>query len=188
MVLSDRACKAPKGFDNGIEAFHGFNRGKGKRVSEEDDVRQLLVTLLQGFYWFDEGLQNYLRARGWPSVSRPQSMVMANIVLGVRSPSEIARRLGISRQAIHATLGQMADMNMLELVDDPSSARSKIVQLTRMGETMRRDAQSVMVTMAEELGRRIGHDTLARTAAVLSSDWGPPMTFEPKDVGPHEPY
>lgn len=157
-------------------------------MTEEDDIRHLLLSLLQGFYWMDEGLQNYLRARGWPSVSRPQSMVMANIVLGVRNPSDIARRLGISRQAIHATLGQMADLNILELVDDPSSARSKVVQLTKMGETMRRDAQAVMLILGEELARRVGKAPLHQAAHLLAEDWGPPMTFEPRDVGPHEDY
>ena len=73
-------------------------------MTADEDIRHLLLSLLQGFYWFDEGLQNYLQARGWPVVSRPQSMVMANIVLGVRRPSDIARRLGVSRQAIHATM------------------------------------------------------------------------------------
>jgi len=44
-------------------------------VTADEDIRHLLLSLLQGFYWFDEGLQNYLQARGWPAVTRPQSMV-----------------------------------------------------------------------------------------------------------------
>ena len=147
------------------------------------DIIHLLLSLLQGFYWFDEGLQNYLRSRGWPAVTRPQSMVMANIVLGVVHPSDIARRLGISRQAIHATLGQMVDMGMIELVEDPDSARSKIVALTKTGAAMRHDAQASMEIMAEELGRRLGAPALLKTAHLLAADWGPPLTFEPGKSG-----
>jgi hypothetical protein len=88
-------------------------------VTAEEDIRHLLLSLLQGFYWFDEGLQNYLQARGWPAVTRPQSMVMANVVLGVRRPSDIARNMGVSRQAIHATINQMIGLGMVALVDDP---------------------------------------------------------------------
>ena len=151
-------------------------------MTANEDIRHLLLSLLQGFYWFDEGLQNYLQARGWPSVTRPQSMVMANIVLGVRRPSDIARNMGVSRQAIHATINQMVGLGMVALVDDPENGRVKIVSLSRLGETMRVDAQQAMVVMGEELGRRLGRPTVVRAAQMLHQDWGPSMTFAPDDV------
>lgn len=151
-------------------------------MTADEDVRHLLLSLLRGFYWFDEGLQNYLQARGWPVVTRPQSMVMANLVLGVRRPSDIARNMGVSRQAIHATLNQMIAMDMVALVDDPSNGRVKIVVPTAMGETMRIDAQRSMVLMGEELSRRLGRTPFLKAAHVLHQDWGPPVTFTPEDV------
>ena len=151
-------------------------------MTANDDIRHLLLSLLQGFYWFDEGLQNYLQARGWPAVTRPQSMVMANIVLGVRRPSDIARRLGVSRQAIHATINQMVELGIVALVDDPANRRVKLVAPTDQGETMRIDAQRAMVVMGDELGRRLGKTSVLRTAHLLHEDWGPPMTFGPSDV------
>jgi DNA-binding MarR family transcriptional regulator len=151
-------------------------------VTADDDVRHLLLSLLQGFYWFDEGLQNYLQARGWPVVTRPQSMVMANLVLGVRRPSDIARNMGVSRQAIHATINQMIELGIVELVDDPTNGRVKIVKPTQMGETMRIDAQRSMIVMGEELGRRLGRPQFLKAAHLLNEDWGPPMTFKPEDV------
>ena len=151
-------------------------------MTAEEDVRHVLLSLLRGFYWFDEGLQNYLQARGWPVVTRPQSMVMANLVLGVRRPSDIARNMGVSRQAIHATINQMVESGIVELVDDPSNGRVKIVAPTKMGETMRIDAQRSMVLMGEELGRRLGKPQFLKAAHLLNEDWGPAMTFDPKDV------
>lgn len=155
-------------------------------MTADDDKRHILVSLLEGFYWFDEGLQNYLRARGWPSVTRPQSMVMANVVDGVRRPSDIARRLGVSRQAIHATINQMIELGMVALVDDPSNGRVKVVALTPQGEAMRRDAQAAMVALTEELGRRVGASELLKAARLLNGDWGPPMTFTPEQVRRHD--
>ena len=155
-------------------------------MTAEDDKRHILVSLLEGFYWFDEGLQNYLRARGWPEVTRPQSMVMANFVDGVRRPSDIARRLGVSRQAVHVTINQMVELGMLALVDDPANGRVKVIALTPQGEAMRRDAQAAMVALNAELGRRLGASELVRIARLLNSDWGPPMTFAPEQVGRHD--
>jgi DNA-binding MarR family transcriptional regulator len=159
------------GFSGGVEG-----------VTAEDDVRHVLLSLLRGFYWFDEGLQNYLQARGWPVVTRPQSMVMANLVLGVRRPSDIARNMGVSRQAIHATINQMVELGIVQLVDDPTNGRVKVIAPTKMGETMRIDAQRSMILMGEELGRRLGKPQFLKAAHLLNEDWGPAMTFDPKDV------
>lgn len=156
-------------------------------MSKTDDTAaasQVLLNLLSGFYWFDEGLQSYIRARGWPEVTRPQSMVMANVVMGVRHPSEIARRLGITRQAIHATLKSMTGMGMVRLAEDPGDMRVKLVELTPEGEAMRRDAQDAMKLMIEALVARIGQEGFDRTAATLALDWGSPLSFRPEDTRP----
>lgn len=155
-------------------------------MTADEDNRHLLLSLLQGFYWFDEGLQNYLQARGWPVVTRPQSMVMANVVLGVRRPSDIARNMGVTRQAIHATINQMVELGMVEMADDPSNGRVKVLTLTPTGERMRKDAQHAMVLLGEELGRRVGKPELLKAAAMLSQDWGPAVTFDPAEVGRHD--
>ena len=156
---------------------------KSAQVQSERTVADLLLLhLLQGFNWYDEGLQNYLRACGWPAVTRPQSMVMANIVMGIVYPSEIARRLGISRQAIHNTLKSMVQLKMISLVSDPSNGRVKIVQLTAVGEAMRKDAQQAIKIILEALVERIGRRQVDVVASILSQDWGPPLTFEPSQV------
>lgn len=154
-------------------------------VTADDDIKHLLLSLLQGFYWCDETLQNYLKARGWPSVTRPQSMVMANVVLGVRHPSDIARRLGVSRQAIHVTLNQMIELGILQLVDDPANRRVKVVAPTEKGEAMRIDAQRAMVLMARTLSERFGQARFLDAAHILNADWGAPLTFSPDEVKDH---
>jgi len=141
----------------------------------------LIVSLLQGFYWFDSGLQSYLRARGWPTLTHSQSMVMMNIVTGATRPVEIARNLGISRQAVHVTLAQIAELGMIRLQDDPTDRRTKIAVLTEIGEPMRRDAQMAVTIMTRKLVERIGQPGLAGLIAACGADWGEPVDFE-KDM------
>ncbi|MDZ4376328.1 MAG: MarR family winged helix-turn-helix transcriptional regulator [Phenylobacterium sp.] len=148
-------------------------------MASHDNSKPLLLSLLQAFYWCDESLQNYLRSRGWPHVTRPQSMVMANIVLGVNHPSDIARNMGISRQAIHATINQMIDLGIVALTDDPSNRRVKVVTPTKLGETMRVDAQQAIRMQADELASRLGEDDARLITQLLSRDWGPPLMFDP---------
>ncbi len=137
----------------------------------------LIVQIWQAFVWIDEGLQSYLKSVGWPDVTRPQSMVMTNVVVGVRRPSDIARNLGVSRQAIHVTIRQMIDLGLLELVDDPDDGRSKIVDIGATGARMRENAQTAMRLLTAELRRRIGDKAVAQLQAALATDWGAPMAW-----------
>ncbi len=137
----------------------------------------MLLGLLNGFSWIDEGLQNYMRSKGWPSVTRPQSMVMANIVMGVVHPSDIARRLGITRQAIHKTLKSMIELDMITLVEDPSNKRVKIVELTETGLAMRKDSGDAVRLILLILNDRLGPTRVKDAIDVLSDDWGEIPTF-----------
>ena len=145
---------------------------------EPSDPSHLIVTLLQGFYWFDEGLQSYVRARGWPVITRPQSMIMASIEMGVRQPAAIARQLGITRQAIHTTLKSMMEMGVVELVPHRDGKRGKVIILTPEGERMREDARTAMGLMTDILKERLGAADLSRAAEIMARDWGPPLTFD----------
>jgi len=138
----------------------------------------LLVPLLRAFIWFDEGLQTYLRSKGWNAVTRPQSMVMATVAMGCVKPSEIARTLGISRQAIHLTINQMIEMDLLELVIDPQDRRAKIVSISKSGQKRRQDARAAMEYLTAELERRIGKQNVLNLAKSLNAEWGAPLTDE----------
>jgi len=139
----------------------------------------LLVPLLQAFFWFDDGLQSYLQAQGWHQVTRPQSMVMANVVIGVHKPSDIARNLGISRQAVHTTINQLVELGMLELRDDNDDRRAKIVAVSQKGRDMGRDADDAMIAMKAELARRIGPKNVDNLIKAFSADWGEAKTEWP---------
>jgi DNA-binding MarR family transcriptional regulator len=147
-----------------------------------DSAEHLIVPMLQGFVWLDEGLQAYFRRKGWPEVTRPQSMVMINVILGVTRPSDIARNIGVSRQAIHVTIRQMVDLGILDLVADAEDGRSKVVAISASGARRREHAQEAMRLMAMELRRRIGDATVDHLKAALSADWGDPMTWADADV------
>lgn len=131
-----------------------------------------IVPLLQGYEWFDEALQRSLKNRGWPTLTRPESMVMHHVILGIVRPAEIARSLGLTRQAVHATIGQIVDKGVFELQPDPQDRRIRVVALTAMGAAMRADARRIVAWLAEQLGERIGRKRLANLVEALSQDWG----------------
>ena len=140
-----------------------------------DSPNFLIIPLLQGFSWFDDGLQAYLEAKGWPHATRPQSMVMIHVVRGVTRPSDIARDLGVSRQAIHMTIARMVALGLLELEDDPDDRRSKRVVIAPRGHAMRVVAQEAMRVLSARLEARIGKPAVDALHDAFAADWGPPL-------------
>lgn len=135
-------------------------------------TNQLIIALFQRFCWLDEGLQARLHDHGWPDVNRPQSMVMTSIVSGIVRPSDIARNLGISRQAIHSTIGQMVKLGIVRLEVDPGDRRNMIVSLTDLGARMRQDAQRSMDALAAQIAGKLGQDRFDALLTALEADWG----------------
>lgn len=135
---------------------------------------ELIIHLFQRFCWLDEGLQARVHDKGWPDISRAQSMVMVNIVSGVTRPSEIARRMGVSRQAIHSTIAQMVEKGVVTLEDDAEDARHKRLLLTPFGERMRGDAQSAMAELTAQIAGKVGQERFDLLLETLAADWGRP--------------
>lgn len=141
----------------------------------------LMIDLLSAVYWFDEALQAGLRARGHQSVSRSQSMILANIAAGVHRPSELAKNLGVSRQAMSLALGELAARGLVEIEPDPNDGRAQRVVFSPRSVEIRRDAIAVMTSLEEELAGRIGKTRFNALCAAFESDWGaPPLDAEGK--------
>ena len=138
----------------------------------------LIVPLLEGFEWFDGSLQSSLHERGWPTLTRPESMVMIHIILGLTRPSDVARKLGLTRQTIHATLNNMITKGLVALEGDADDKRAKRIALTVQGEAMRKDAQHIAGLMFAELQARIGKSQVSALISALSEDWGPVPVFD----------
>jgi DNA-binding MarR family transcriptional regulator len=140
-------------------------------------TKYLIASLLVGFEWFDESLQLSLRARGWRDLTRPESMTMTHIQMGIVRPSDIARSLRLTRQAVHVTLKSMIQKDLVELVDDPVDRRIRIVKLTSTGEAMREDAQAIVDALTAELARRIGARQVKALREAFAEEWGEPLVI-----------
>ena len=139
---------------------------------------QLIVLLLKRMYWFQEAALDSFEVNGLASVTRTQSMVISTIVSGERKPSDIARRLGVTRQAAGQILADLEAMGFIELVVDPADKRSKIVTLKQDFVDEGAGYPLIFEALEAELGRRIGKKRLADLRAALEADWGAPPRVE----------
>ncbi len=137
----------------------------------ETNLAQLFM---RAFYWADEGLQNTLRQKGWPTITRAQSMVFVNIGEGVTRPSEIASRVGVTRQAIHQTINELVQLGFLKLEPDPADRRAKVVVFTETGARIGRDAVDALLQIEQALSNRIGAAQVKALREALTQPWGEP--------------
>ncbi|WP_372864494.1 MarR family winged helix-turn-helix transcriptional regulator [Spongiibacter sp.] len=148
-----------------------------KLVDQEQGY--LIGTLAYALYWVDESLQKSLEAAGWERMNRTRSMIMLSVTAGINRPADMARNLGVSRQAIHQLLQGLKDENILELIADPKDKRAKIVQFSPEADAIRGDAQRIVVGIEEELKKRIGKTAFNGLRDALNRSWGPVVLIAP---------
>lgn len=129
--------------------------------------------LLRAFRWFDESLLALLKEQGWPELSHSQSMVMAFLGNGGIRISELARRLGVSRQAAQKSVSELEKADLLKTEVDPTNSSAKIVVLTTKGKAIVVAALSLFSEIELELAERIGRTNLGNMRKALEKDWGP---------------
>ncbi|MEU2607626.1 MarR family winged helix-turn-helix transcriptional regulator [Streptomyces albus] len=130
-------------------------RGAGSEEPESEEAGRagyaLPLLLFAGFRTLIDGVHDELARQGHPHVRPAHGFALQAIGPDGSVASEIARRLGISKQAAGKTVDRLVALGYAERVDDPADARRRLVRLT---------------------GR--GHDVLARSAAIferLRADW-----------------
>ena len=146
----------------------------------EQDQGYLIGTLAYALYWVDESLQASLAAAGWERMNRTRSMIMLSVTAGINRPADMARNLGVSRQAIHQLLQGLKDENILELVPDPKDKRAKMVKFSAEADDIRRDAQAILLGIEEEIRKRIGKTAFNGLKQALNRSWGPIAIVEPE--------
>jgi DNA-binding MarR family transcriptional regulator len=79
---------------------------------------------------------------------------------GIR-PTELARRIEVSKQAVGQALADLESRRLVELVPDPSDGRARLVRLTPSGLAAYDHGRGVLAFYASVLGQRLGTKRVA---------------------------
>jgi DNA-binding MarR family transcriptional regulator len=111
--------------------------------------------------------------RGYADLTPAHIAFLANLDCGETHASAIARRMGISRQAVYRTTRELQKLKVLTLEDDPVKGNQKVVRMTPYGTRVVTDARACLAEVEEALRARIGHRDCDRLLAILTRSWGP---------------
>ncbi|MEV8596949.1 MarR family winged helix-turn-helix transcriptional regulator [Streptomyces sp. NPDC052012] len=128
--------------------------------------------------WFEEGLLTAMEAAGATPVSPTQTQLFAVLDEEGTTVSELARRMGVTRQTAHQAVHGLVAAGLLEQAPDPASARRRLIRRTPEGQRAHRQAGAVLDRLEDELAARIGRDAVNALRAALEAPWGRPPAPE----------
>ena len=132
------------------------------------NLKQLL---LERSDWFAREIMKGVRSSDYAFVTPAQSRLLAHMGGKPMSMAELARRLAISRQAVHKTVTELVRRGILEVLDDPERRNSKLVVYTDKGRQLNRAGAQIIERLEERVARAIGQEELRRLKALLALPW-----------------
>jgi DNA-binding MarR family transcriptional regulator len=133
-------------------------------------LAQLLVRAQQ---WVNLGVVQLMRERGHARLSAAQLAFLSNLDCGWTHAAAVARRMGVTRQAVYRQTRELQALGILALEDDPERGNQRIIRITPRGTVVIDDARACVAEVEAELARRIGDRTSDQLRRALSLDWGP---------------
>ncbi|WP_432142291.1 MarR family winged helix-turn-helix transcriptional regulator [Streptomyces sp. bgisy084] len=115
-----------------------------------------------------------MEAAGAAPVSPTQVQLFAALDDQGSTVSELARRMGVTRQTAHQAVHGLVAAGLLEQAPHPASARQRLIRRTREGERAHRQAGVILEQLEEQLAGRIGRELVDALRTTLEAPWGRP--------------
>jgi len=130
--------------------------------------------LLKRFDWMEERVLERAKRSGYANITPAMNRLFAHMWGQPVGLSELSRRLGITRQAVHKLAVEAARHGLVEFVASPSDAR--VVQLRfseagwKMSDSAARDFDAIEAALVRKLGARRVADLKATLAMAWDDD------------------
>lgn len=133
-------------------------------------LKRLLQTRSE---WIEQRLYATAERDGYGDVTPAMSRLLANLLTRPLGLSELARRLAVSRQAVHTLASEAVRLGYVELVGSDCDARVKLLRFTRKGWKMAESAEQQLDAIEAEIEATIGAKRMAQLKDILAMPWTP---------------
>jgi len=114
-------------------------------------------------------LTTQLHKEKFEGLTPKQLVFMGELDCGANHASELARRLGITRQAVHKTIQELQRLGWLDVLPHPEYGNQKVIEFTIEGERMMSRARAHFATIDTILCNRFGEAALDTLEEILTS-------------------
>lgn len=127
--------------------------------------------LLRRFDWMEERVLQKAREHGYARVTPAMSRMFGHMSSRPMPLSELARCLGVSRQAVHRLANEATQLGLVEFVPSLENARIVRLQFTQAGWAMSAQAAKDFEEIETVLKERLGTKNLAELKRLLDMAW-----------------
>jgi DNA-binding MarR family transcriptional regulator len=138
----------------------------------DDFLVSNLKAVLQEKLWL---LEDRLRQKRLLSSYKTLTAAEARILAVLRGEeltiSAVARRLGVSRQAVHKIITNLVKRRLLGLHQIAGNSRDKLIYFTQEGKAMQKEAAIKLQELEDEVATSIGSNNLKLLKTLLRKKW-----------------
>jgi DNA-binding MarR family transcriptional regulator len=121
--------------------------------------------------WMEQRLYDKAAQNGYGDITPAMGRLLALLAGRPLGLSDLARRLEVSRQAVHKLANEAAALGYVEFVDSEEDARIKLLRYTQKGWRMAASAEGELERIEARLARAIGPEALAQLKQLLALPW-----------------
>lgn len=136
--------------------------------SQKTLLHQLLVDRSE---WMNTRMMEGAERNGYGEVTHAMSRLFTHLAGRPVGLSELARKLAVSRQAVHQLANDAAALGLVEFVPSENDGRVKLLRFTQKGWGMSDAAVRELGAIEAALARQIGAQDLAELKRILSKPW-----------------
>ncbi len=118
---------------------------------------------------FNERAIGTIQIRSKVQVRTAHTALLPHIAWEGTRSSELAQRLGISKQAVGQLINDLTDMGVVRREPDPSDRRASLVYFTERGQQALIHGLSVLKELEEQLRQQIGAATMRELQVGLTA-------------------
>ncbi len=149
-----------------LASFYSSTMIDGELAVPLNNIRSLIQGVSDGL---DAKLHAYRKGTRYESVRPSDVRVFVLALRQPRSISELARILGVTRQAVHASVKRLRQLKIIDLQSNSAHPQEKLVVLTDSGAKARQAAQVQVEQMEADIAAIIGKDGLENLRITLAA-------------------
>lgn len=152
---------------------HSLDGAIGEKVDIGMSQRKtyLRTLILRRFAWMEERVLKKAQAHGYSGVTPAMSRLFGHMGGQPTGLSELARRMDVSRQAVHRLANEAAKLGLVEFVVSPDDARVVRLQFSQAGWDMSATAAKDFEDIEQQLKARLGARNLGELKRLLALPW-----------------
>lgn len=133
-----------------------------QKVVNQTDKKTHEISLIQLLdrvqRWLETQIVHEVADSGGVEIQTSDIKLLANLDCGTTYASEVARRMGISRQSVTQLLQNLVRQGLITLEIDPKRRNTKLIVMTEAGKEWVRKAVAACDRLEEDLALKIGRD------------------------------